>query len=86
MTVVKSAPPHSGPVVAAEEPRHPATSSPASVVNTRSADDEVAGWRGYSAATAGTEYGGANFTTVTYSNPGTFTLLAASTSIDHNAA
>ena len=58
----------------------------ADLVFTTEAGDEVAGWRGYSAATTGTEYGGANFTTVTYSNPGTFTLLAASTSIDHNAA
>jgi hypothetical protein len=50
------------------------------------AGDEVAGWRGYSASTAGTNYGGADFTAVTFANPGTFTLLAASTSIDHNAS
>jgi hypothetical protein len=50
------------------------------------AGDEVAGWRGFSAVTAGTDFGGATFTAVNYTNPGTFTLLAASTSIDHNAA
>lgn len=48
--------------------------------------DVVAGWVGYSASTAGTNYGGATLTTATFSNDGTYTLLAASTSIDHNAA
>ena len=45
----------------------------------------VAGWRGYSAVTGGTDYGGAVLTTATFSNPGTYTLLAASTAIDHDA-
>jgi hypothetical protein len=58
----------------------------ADLVFTTEAGDEVAGWRGFSAVSAGVDYGGATFTAVTYSNPGTFTLLAASTSIDHNAA
>ena len=46
----------------------------------------VAGWRGYSALTAGTDYGGADLTQEVYAAPGTYTLLAAQTSIDHNAA
>lgn len=50
------------------------------------AGDVVAGWRGYSASTAGTDYGGADLTQVTFGNDGTYTLLAASTSIDHNAS
>lgn len=45
----------------------------------------VAGWRGYSALTAGTNYGGAALTSETYGSAGTYTLLAASTSVDHNA-
>ena len=45
----------------------------------------VAGWRGYSASTAGTDYGGADLTEVTFGNAGTYTLLAASTGVDHNA-
>jgi hypothetical protein len=44
--------------------------------------DVVAGWRGYSASTAGTDYGGAALTETTFSNDGTYTLLAASTSIN----
>lgn len=47
--------------------------------------DVVAGWRGYSALTAGTDYGGAALTSVTFSNNGTYTLQAAATAIDHNA-
>jgi hypothetical protein len=46
----------------------------------------VAGWRGFSASTGGTNYGGADLTQETYTNAGTYTLLAASTSIDHDAA
>lgn len=45
----------------------------------------VAGWRGFSALTAGTNYGGEAVTQENYANAGTYTLLAASTSIDHNA-
>jgi hypothetical protein len=43
----------------------------------------VAGWRGYSALTGGTNYGGAALTTRNYSNAGTYELLAASTNITH---
>lgn len=46
---------------------------------------EVAGWRGYTALIAGTEYGGADFPAVSFTAAGTFVLLAASTSIDHDA-
>lgn len=45
----------------------------------------VAGWRGYSALTAGTDYGGAALTQETYAAQGTYKLLAASTAVDHNA-
>ena len=41
----------------------------------------VGGWRGYSAATSGTNYGGEDLTQETFANQGTYTLLAASTSI-----
>lgn len=51
----------------------------ANLVFTTEAADEVAGWRGYSALTGGTDYGGAPVPTRTFSNPGTYTLLAAST-------
>ena len=47
--------------------------------------DEVAGWRGWSAATGGTGYGGADFAAVTFTNPGTFTLDASQTAINHEA-
>lgn len=46
----------------------------------------VGGWRGYSALTAGTDYGGEALTNEAFASQGTYTLLAASTSIDHNAA
>ena len=50
---------------------------------------EVGGWRGFSALSAGTNYGGADYPVgaerKTFSNPGTYTLLAASTSINHTA-
>lgn len=46
----------------------------------------VAGWRGFSASTGGTNYGGAALTPEAYANAGTYTLLAASTGIDHDAA
>lgn len=39
----------------------------------------VAAWRGFSASTSGTDYGGAELTEVTFSNAGTYTLLAATT-------
>lgn len=43
----------------------------------------VGGWRGYSALTDGTEYGGKDLTNETYANAGEYTLLAASTGILH---
>ena len=46
----------------------------------------VGGWRGFSALTAGTNYGGADLTQESFANAGTYTLLAASTAIDHNAS
>jgi len=46
----------------------------------------VAGWRGYSASTAGTNYGGKDLTAQPFATAGEYTLLAASTSIDHNNA
>lgn len=45
----------------------------------------VAGWRGYSASSGGTNYGGADLTPQAFASDGTYTLLAASTSIDHDA-
>lgn len=45
----------------------------------------VAGWRGYSASTSGTNYGGADLTSQAFATAGTYTLLAASTGIDHDA-
>jgi hypothetical protein len=43
------------------------------------AGSTVAGWRGYSASSGGTNYGGAALSSVTFNNAGTYTLLAAST-------
>ena len=45
----------------------------------------VAGWRGYSAASGGTDYGGAALDPQPFVTAGTYTLLAAETSIDHTA-
>lgn len=50
------------------------------------AGDEVAGWRGFDSLTGGTGYGGATLSTVSFGNPGTYTLLANQSGIDHNAA
>ncbi len=41
----------------------------------------VAGWRGYSAATGGTDYGGADLDPETFTNPGQYVLLASETAI-----
>ena len=57
----------------------------ANLVFTVGAGAVVAGWRGYSAITAGTDYGGQALTQSTFSNAGQYTLLAASTGIDHDA-
>lgn len=46
----------------------------------------VAGWRGYSALTGGTNYGGADLPQETFANQGKYTLLAASTGILHQDA
>lgn len=46
----------------------------------------VGGWRGYSAATGGTNYGGDDLTNELYAGQGKYTLLAASTGITHSAA
>lgn len=43
----------------------------------------VAGWRAYSALTAGTNYGGADLTQETFAGQGEYTLLSASTGILH---
>lgn len=45
----------------------------------------VAGWRGYSALTGGTDYGGAVVTDVTFTEQGEYTLLASVTSVTHRA-
>lgn len=67
--------------------RKPVTWTGAASVKSPSADlvfdipagANVAGWRGYSALTGGTDYEGAALTGVSFSNAGTYTLLAAST-------
>lgn len=46
----------------------------------------VAEWRGFDASTGGTDYGGASLTNESFAEAGTYTLLAASTSINHSAA
>lgn len=50
--------------------------------------DEVVGWVGYDGDGSGAnEYGGADFDEpIEFANPGTFTLEAASTGIDHDAS
>lgn len=45
----------------------------------------VGGWRAYSASSAGTDYGGEDLTEEAFASQGTYTLLAASTSITHTA-
>lgn len=42
---------------------------------------DVDGWRGFTAATNGTNYGGATLTTETFAGQGQYKLLAASTGI-----
>jgi hypothetical protein len=45
----------------------------------------VAGWRGFSADTSGTNYGGHTLTSVgPYASAGTYTLTASATGIDHD--
>lgn len=43
----------------------------------------VGGWRGYSASSGGTDYGGQDLTNEAFAGQGTYTLLAASTGILH---
>jgi hypothetical protein len=45
----------------------------------------VGGWRGYSALSAGTDYEGAALTNEAFASAGQYSLLAASTAINHNA-
>lgn len=49
------------------------------------ANKKVAGWRGYSALTNGTDYGGGALPEQPFASDGTYTLLAAQTYIDHDA-
>lgn len=57
----------------------------ADLVFTTEAGDTVSEWRGFNALTGGTDYGGKTVATRTWTNPGTYTLSAASTGIDHQA-
>jgi hypothetical protein len=45
----------------------------------------VAGWRGFTALTGGTNHGGIALTSETFGSAGTFTLIAATTGIDLDA-
>jgi hypothetical protein len=56
------------------------------LVFTTEAGDVVDEWRGFSASSGGVDYGGAAVTERTYSNPGTYTLNAAQTSINHTSS
>jgi hypothetical protein len=46
----------------------------------------VAGWRGYSALSGGTEYGGEDLTPEAFAGQGEYRLIAAQTGISHGAA
>lgn len=50
------------------------------------ASTTVAGWRGYSALTAGTDFGGADLTPEVYAAQGEYILLAASSGIVHSSS
>ena len=45
----------------------------------------VGGWRGYSASTGGTNYGGEDLTNESYTNEGQYKLIASSTGILHTS-
>lgn len=45
------------------------------------AGDTVAGWRGYSALTVGTDYGGQDLSPEAYISQGVYTLLASQTGV-----
>lgn len=57
----------------------------ADLVFNMTSGEVVNGWKGFNALTAGTAYDGAALTGVTFGNDGTYTLLAASTNINHAA-
>lgn len=46
----------------------------------------IGGWRGYSASSGGTNYGGSDLTQETFSSQGEYTLVGAQTSIGHTSA
>lgn len=46
----------------------------------------VGGWRGYSALTSGTNYGGGDLTNETYAADGKYNLIAVSTGILHTSS
>lgn len=50
------------------------------------ASTTVGGWRGYSASTGGTDYGGEDLTQETFASQGEYVLQAAGTAINHNNA
>lgn len=50
------------------------------------ASTTVGGWRGYSALSAGTDFGGEDLTQEAFAEQGEYTLLEASTSITHQTA
>ena len=45
----------------------------------------VGGWRGYSALTVGTDYGGAALTNQLFADQGEYTLVASATGVTHQA-
>jgi hypothetical protein len=51
-----------------------------------SSGQNVSGWKGFSALTGGTDFGGGALTPVTFGNDGTYTLTAAATGINHTAS
>ena len=48
--------------------------------------ETVGGWRGYSASSSGTEYGGESLTNESYASQGEYTLLASGTGILHSSS
>ena len=46
----------------------------------------VAGWKGFSALTLGTDYGGASLTNESFTGDGQYTLHAVGTAINHDAS
>lgn len=49
------------------------------------AGDTVAGWRGYSASSGGTNYGGEDLSPESFISQGSYRLLASATGIQHTA-